>query len=620
EVLRKLYGKEYRYNDPLIEFASRRQQPNENIYNYLCDLEQLAGAAYPDKKEPTLEPLIVDRFIRGIYDMKIKQELCRPPICNNLSDVLGKAFELEEAFTKCQAPKSIMNTNNNKNSNNRVSFEENSHTIEKYPDQEFCKHCTHHKHLAKDCFRNPNHPRNRNNIETHVRSVIKSGAKIRNNPIQTVCTEKNTCLEFQGDSHGPIQPQNATESQVDDEKSIEGMCLINEIPINFTIDTGAQITVISDRVYNSELRIGETAIFTFLVVIKGLLRETVKRLNQDLKLEPTKFLRNAIKNSTFINSLSDTDFNHYLEKINGLIKSISASSLKELKPSPCFEHEIKLIDPNLPPIRQKMRRIPYSKRDEFKKMLDEMLEAKLIQPSESSWASPLILVSKPDGSIRVTIDYRSLNERTQKDAHPLPNSEDFYVLLSKSKWYTKMDLITGYFQILMKPESRQLTAFTCEWGLFEYLVMPMGLTNAPATFQRAMNKVLKRFIIAGFVVVFLDDILIHSETLIEHFKHIELVVNELKKHCLSVKLKKCEVAKQEVVFLGHVISSGSIKPDKSKCEALFQFKRPKTLAQLQSFLGLAQYYRKFIENFAKIAAPLYKLTTKEESANKNELN
>ncbi|CAF1080795.1 unnamed protein product [Brachionus calyciflorus] len=203
----------------------------------------------------------------------------------------------------------------------------------------------------------------------------------------------------------------------------------------------------------------------------------------------------------------------------------------------------------------------------------------LIQPSESSWASPLMLVSKPDGSIRDS------------------NSEDLYVLLSKSKWYTKMDLITGYFQILMKLESRHLTEFTCEWGLYEYLVMPMG-----------------------FVVVFLDDILIHSETLIEHFKHIELVVNELKKHRLSVKLKKCEVAKQEVVFLGHVLSSGSIKPDKSKCEALFQFKRPKTLTQLQSFLGLAQYYRKFIENFAKIASPLYRLTTKEESANKNKLN
>ena len=165
-----------------------------------------------------------------------------------------------------------------------------------------------------------------------------------------------------------------------------------------------------------------------------------------------------------------------------------------------------------------------------------------------------MLVSKPDGSIRVTIDYRSLNERTLKDAHPLPNNEDLYALLAQSRWFTKLDLYTGYFQILMKKECRKLTAFRCEWGLFEYLVMPMGLTNAPATFQRAMNQVLKRFIVAGFVVVFLDDILIHSETLVEHFKHIELVVNELKKFQLSVKIKKCEVAKQEI-FLGHVISN-----------------------------------------------------------------
>ncbi|CAF1054648.1 unnamed protein product [Brachionus calyciflorus] len=410
-ILRKLYGKEYRYNDPLIEFASRRQQPNENIYNYLCELEHLAEAAYPDKNEPMLEPLKVDRFIRGIFDMKIKQELCRPPMCKNLSDVLSKAFELEEAFTKCETPKSIMNTSN-RNSNYRVSFDENLHTIEKNSDQEFCTRYTHHKHLAKDCFRNPHHPRNRNNLETDVRS--------------------NICLKFNGDSDEPIQPQNITCSSVDEkDKSIEGMCLINEIPINFTIDTGAQITgLVSDCLLGIDL----LEKFRYFSEPIEKLRETVKRLNQDLKLELKKYLRNAITNAPFVNTLSDTDFNHYLERINELIKSISASSLKELKPSPCFEHGIKLIDPNQTPIRQKMRRIPYSKRDEFKKMLDEMLDAKLIQPSESSWASPLML-------------------RTQKDANPLPNSEDLYVLLSKSKCYTKTDLITGYFQILMKPEN-----------------------------------------------------------------------------------------------------------------------------------------------------------------------
>ena len=168
--------------------------------------------------------------------------------------------------------------------------------------------------------------------------------------------------------------------------------------------------------------------------------------------------------------------------------------------------------------------------------------------------------------------------------------------------------------------SRKYTAFTCEWGLFEYLVMPMGLTNAPATFQRSMNNVLSSFIEAGFVVVYLDDILIHSFDLIEHLKHVELVIDALKKNKLSIKFKKCEVAKPEVHFLGHVISNGTLKPDMSKCETLFKYERPRTLTQLQSFLGLAGYYRKFIHDFARIASPLYKLTTKEEAANSKQLN
>jgi hypothetical protein len=247
-----------------------------------------------------------------------------------------------------------------------------------------------------------------------------------------------------------------------------------------------------------------------------------------VKVVPKYFSKNHLSPNQFIKTLNEVDVNQYLNKITDLIKSISASSLKHLKPSSCFEHVIKLTDPTLPPIRQKMRRIPHSKRDEFKKMLDEMLEANLIQPSDSPWASPLMLVSKLDSSIRVTIDYRLLNGRTTKDAHPLPNSEDLFALLAKSRWYTKIDLYTGYFQIMMSHDSRQYTAFTCEWGLFEFLVMLMGLTNEPATFQRSMNRALNKFIEAGFVVVYLDDILLHSSDLVEHLKHVELVIHKLR--------------------------------------------------------------------------------------------
>ncbi|CAF0929655.1 unnamed protein product [Brachionus calyciflorus] len=301
-----------------------------------------------------------------------------------------------------------------------------------------------------------------------------------------------------------------------------------------------------------------------------------------------------------------------------MVSNISATSLLHLKPSTITEHKIELTEPKQEPIRQKMRRIPFSKRGEFDKMIDEMLEAKLIQPSNSSWSSPIYLVNKQDGSIRFTVDYRLLNNITKKDAHPLPNIDDLFPLLAKSRWFTKLDLFTGYFQIKLDPDTRKYTAFGCERGLFEFLVLPMGLTNAPASFQRAMNEILKEAIKQGFVVVFIDDILIHSNNLEQHLQHVETVINILKKHGLQVKLKKCEIMKQEVKFLGHVIGYEYRKPDPEKIESLYQYKRPYTLTQVQSFLGLAQFYRKFIENFSKIAAPLYLLTTKEQTiTNKN---
>ena len=713
DTLRKLYGKDNQYQDPLIEFAARKQLPNENIYNYLSELESLAEAAHPEQPYTALEPIVVDRFIRGIHDIKIKQELCKPPTCNTLKDALQKAYELEEAFRRCnpldeiKRYPSIAKDAHMEPTNTKKQTEASSNQ------NDWCTICTHHKHLNKDCHKqqrerkteqkttvkacfnhyfNSDENSNSSSKEANRRRQFMNNKRISNQPqfqpnLPIIYENHEDTNEQQNHNRNLVVTdkmkwynitdtilinQNTNEN-TNQHESLQGECLINEQKITYTIDTGADVTVISENVYNSmqnpsplepmtnfiasaggsgldilgrtysQVKIGDYAIFTFLIVVKNLVvdcllgmdlipqfpffkqpieqvRDVIGQMNEKLYQVPKYFSKNAHISTQYIKSLTEFDSNHYIDRIKDMIQSIAASSLSELKPSSCFEHIIKLTDPSLPPIRQKMRRIPHSKRDEFKQMLDEMLEANLIQPSESPWASPLMLVSKPDGSIRVTIDYRLLNGRTMKDAHPIPNSQDLYAVLAKSRWYTKIDLYTGYFQILMSECSRHLTAFTCEWGLFEFLVMPMGLTNAPATFQRSMNKVLKKFIEAGFVVVYLDDILIHSADLIEHLKHVELVINELKLNQLSVKIKKCEIAKQEVTFLGHVITNGTIRPDMAKCEALYRYKRPSTLTQLQSFLGLSGYYRKFIMNFARIASPLYKLTTKEEAANAKQLN
>lgn len=180
-------------------------------------------------------------------------------------------------------------------------------------------------------------------------------------------------------------------------------------------------------------------------------------------------------------------------------------------------------------------------------MLDEVLKAGLIQKSTSPSSSSVLLVAKHDGTIRFTVDYSKLNSITIKDAHPLPNSDDMFALLANSKWYTKLDLYKSFFQILLDKFSKNVTAFSCEWWLFEYNVMPMGLTNAPATFQRMMNMVLKECIKTGYVNVFLDDILIHSATLTDHITHLNKVVGNSENSVRKLNLKNVNWLKRSDV-------------------------------------------------------------------------
>ena len=313
---------------------------------------------------------------------------------------------------------------------------------------------------------------------------------------------------------------------------------------------------------------------------------------------------------------------HAAEQIKDLLSSIAASSFSDLTPTDTVTHQIKLIAPSQPPFKQKMRKVPFARREAFRKLLQEQVDAKLLVPSRSPYSSPVLLVGKPDGTIRLTIDYKWMNQATVKDAYHLPNIENLFVALSRSKYYTKVDCFSGFYQVQMDADSTQYTAFSCEWGIYEYVVMPMGLTNAPATFQRLMNRVLQAEIEAGIVVVYMDDLLIHSATLEQHLQHVTMIVERLRQHGIKIKLSKCEIAQQTVTFLGHEVTHGEIRPNAAKSRILFEYPRPLNITQLQAFLGLAGYYRKFIAGFAKIASPLYSLlsTTDTSRSKKTPLN
>ena len=274
-----------------------------------------------------------------------------------------------------------------------------------------------------------------------------------------------------------------------------------------------------------------------------------------------------------------------------------------------WDHEIELKDGKNPTFH-KIYNLDQNELKTLREWIDDQLRKGYIRPSKSSAGYPVMFVPKKNGKLRLVIDYRKLNEITKKDVTPLPLITEIRDRLFRAKWFTALDLKGAYNLIRIKPGDEWKTAFRTRYGLFECLVMPFGLTNAPATFQKMINHVLKEFIDL-FVIVYLDDILIFSETLEEHKKHVALVLETLEKANLLVEPEKCQFHQQKVVFLGHVITPGEVRMDPEKLKAISEWQPPKNVKEVQSFLGLANYYRRFIRNFSKIATPLTELTKKE---------
>ena len=219
------------------------------------------------------------------------------------------------------------------------------------------------------------------------------------------------------------------------------------------------------------------------------------------------------------------------------------------------------------PVRQPCRRVQPFRREQARKMIDDMLQKDIIQPSSSPWASPIILVPKKDGSMRFCIDYRKLNCVTRKDAYPLPRVDDTLEALSGSKWFSTLDLICGYWQVEIEEKDRHKTAFCTREGLFEFKVMPFGLCNAPAVFQRLMDLVLSG-IQWERCLVYIDDIVIMGKTFQHHLQNLKLVLQRLRQAGLRLKPSKCSLFQEKVVFLGHVVTRDGIHTDPEKVNAV----------------------------------------------------
>jgi hypothetical protein len=261
------------------------------------------------------------------------------------------------------------------------------------------------------------------------------------------------------------------------------------------------------------------------------------------------------------------------------------------------------LKPGTSPISRRSYRMPPNELAELKTQLQDLLEKGFIRPSSSPWGCPTIFVKKKDQTLRMCVDYIPLNEVTIKNKYPLPRIDILFDQLTGARVFSKIDLKSGYHQIRIRPKDIPKTVFTTWYGLFEYLVMSFGLTNAPAHFTYLMNS-LFMLELDKFVVVFIDDILIYSKNEEEHAKHLRIVLMRLREHQLYAKFSKCAFWLEEIQFMGHVLSAKGIAVDPSKVQDILEWKSPTTVHQVRSFLGLAGYYRRVIPDFSKIVKPI----------------
>ncbi|XP_030830382.1 uncharacterized protein LOC115919900 [Strongylocentrotus purpuratus] len=295
-------------------------------------------------------------------------------------------------------------------------------------------------------------------------------------------------------------------------------------------------------------------------------------------------VRNILRNYPRAFSQSDTDLGH----------------------SNIVTHNIPLTDQQ--PFRERYRRIPPAMYAEVREHVRSMHEAGVIRESFSPYASPVVLVRKKDGSLRFCIDFRKLNQRTVRDSYALPRIDETLQMMQGARWFSSLDLKSGYWQLEIDERDKQKTAFVLPppLGLWECNRMPFGLCNAPSTFQRAMEKCLGE-LNHTVCVVYLDDIIIYSKTMEEHVVRLEAVIQRLSDHGFKLKASKCKLLQTRVKYLGHILTSEGIGTDPDKTESVRSWPTPKNVKELRSFLGLASYYRKFIPNLSKIMSPMLDL-------------
>ena len=353
--------------------------------------------------------------------------------------------------------------------------------------------------------------------------------------------------------------------------------------------------------------------------IKGKINIVDGTLEYEKGIVPLLFNDELLNNLAICMSTDET----YIEKLKSILKRFQGIFTEKPSYLPYNTNIVATIDTTTDdPIWSKSYPYPQAVSNFVNNEINNMLENNIIMPSRSAYNSPVWVVDKKgtneDGSKkhRLVIDYKKLNSFTKSDKYPMSDTSVILFNLGKSKFFTTLDLQSGFHQIMMKKEDREKTAFSVNNGKYEFLRMPFGLKNAPSLFQRAMDDILRPYI-GKFCHVYIDDVIIFSESEEKHLQHIEIIIKALSEANMKISSEKSKYFMQEVEFLGYVVSYNSIKTDPKKVKTIREYPEPKTLRQLRSFLGLSGYYRKFIRNYAMISKPLTKYLRDQDANTKS---
>lgn len=404
--------------------------------------------------------------------------------------------------------------------------------------------------------------------------------------------------------------------------------IVTPIPTEFNITGTLSWKVINFSSKNYSAIIGQN----FLIALKAKIDVESKFIN--ILGNNIPFISYNPYNSWEICSLEYSDIqklnlehlnseeNHMISKLLRNFKELFYKEGDKLSTTSVIKHEIKTTTDR--PLYSKIYRYPQIHEIEIQKQIKEMIDQNIIRESNSPYNSPLWVVPKKiDNSgvqkWRIVIDYRRLNENTISDKFPIPNIDGILDKLGKAQYFSTIDLAKGFHQILMNENDMEKTAFSTPFGHYEFVRMPFGLKNAPSTFQRLMNHVL-RYHINRICVVYLDDILIFSTSLDEHIANIKKIFQTLKDAGLKIQIDKCNFLKKETEFLGHILTPEGVRPNPKKIEVIQKLNLPTTQKQIKSFLGVTGFYRKFIKDYSKIAYPMVKYLKKNLKPNTRDPN